>query len=61
MAQLTPMSDDDLESAGGLRAKAAHCMSVAKIVETEDTRTRLIQMASEYLVRAVQLEHDQEK
>jgi hypothetical protein len=36
-------------------------MSVAKIIQTEDTRARLVQMASDYLVRAAQLEHDQKK
>ena len=65
MAELTPMSDDDpedhSESAVALRAKAAHCLAVAKVVDTEATRARLIQIASDYLVRAAQLDHDQKK
>ena len=55
------MLDDDPENASALRAKAAHCISAAKIIETEETRIRLIQMASDYLVHAIQLEYDQKK
>lgn len=53
--------EDDLESVVALRAKAAHCLAVAKVMETEDTRARLTQMASDYLARAGQLEQDQKK
>ena len=54
------MSDDYLESATGLRAKASHCMSVADLMGDE-TRARLIRIATKYLVRAAQLECDEKK
>jgi hypothetical protein len=54
------MSDDDPESAAALRAKAAHCMNVAKLMG-EETRARLIRIATEYLERAAQLEQDEKK
>ena len=54
------MSDDedenaDWESAVALRAKAAHCMDLAKIL-SEPARTRLLQMADNCLERAAILE-----
>ena len=54
------MFDDDPDSAVGLRAKAAHCMSVAEFVG-EETRVRLVRIATEYLERAAQLERDEKK
>ena len=54
------MFDDDPESAIGLRAKAAHCMSVAELMG-EETRARLVRIATEYLERAAQLERDEKK
>jgi hypothetical protein len=57
------MSDDDDpvdDSAPALRAKAEHCMSLAKLMG-EETRTRLIRIATEYLERAAQLERDEKK
>jgi hypothetical protein len=52
------MSNDDKpedESAPALRAKAAHCMSVADLMG-EETRARLIRMAGVFLERATKLE-----
>ncbi|OAF16650.1 hypothetical protein AYJ54_37870 [Bradyrhizobium centrolobii] len=50
------MSDDPAdESAAALRAKAEHCRSVARLMG-EDTRARLIRIATEYLERASKLE-----
>ena len=51
---------DDWDNAVALRAKAAHCMSLSKLVG-EETRVKLIRAATEYLVRAAQLEHDEKK
>jgi hypothetical protein len=50
--------DDDWESAGALRAKAAHCLSVAELMGDmgEQTRARLIRIATKYLERAAQLD-----
>ena len=53
-------NDDADESATELRAKAAHCMSLAKFM-SKDTRMRLIQIASDYLERAVMLEQEQRR
>ena len=59
---LPKMSNDDPgdESATALRAKAEHCMSLAKFLG-EEMRTKLIRAATEYLERAAQLEHDEKK
>jgi hypothetical protein len=51
-----PYDDDPQdESAAALRAKAAHCRSVAQLMGNE-TRARLIRMASDFLERARRLE-----
>jgi hypothetical protein len=50
------MSDDPAnESAAALRAKAEYCRSVATLMG-EDTRARLIRLATEFLERASRLE-----
>ena len=50
------MSDDPAhESAAALRVKAEHCRSVAGLMG-EDTRARLIRLATEFLERASRLE-----
>jgi hypothetical protein len=56
------MSDDDPvdESAAALRAKAEHCMKIADWMGPE-TRSRLIQLANDYLERAVLLEEHARK
>ena len=52
------MSNDPAdETSVSLRAKAAHCVSIAKFM-SEDTRARLIQMASDCLERAGVLEKE---
>jgi hypothetical protein len=62
LGQLTSMSDDeddnDWDSAPALRAKAAHCISLTALMG-EETRARLIRIATEYLERAAQLERDE--
>jgi hypothetical protein len=51
------MADDPFdESAAALRVKAEYYRNVAELVG-EGTRARLIQMATEFLERAVKLEH----
>lgn len=51
-----PYDDDPQdESAAALRAKAAHCRSVAALMGNE-TRARLIRMASDFLERASKLD-----
>jgi hypothetical protein len=54
---LPQMSDDDAEdeSAPALRAKAEHCMSVAKLMG-DNTRAKLMRIATKYLERASKLE-----
>lgn len=63
-ARLLLMSDDDenddWESPVALRAKAAHLIDLATIMG-EETRIRLMRIASEYLERAVKLEERQRK
>jgi hypothetical protein len=53
------MSEDDddpaHESAVALRAKAEHCVQLAKIMRPA-TRARLIQIATDYLEQAAALE-----
>ena len=52
--------DDDWDNAIALRAKAAHCMSLAEIMG-EEMRAKLIRVATKYLERAAQLERDEKK
>ena len=52
--------NDDWDSPVALRAKAAHCISVAELMGKE-TRARLIRIAAKYLERATQLERDEKK
>ena len=54
-----PDDDDDQaeESATALRAKAAHCLSVAKLMGGE-TRARLEKMANDCIERAIMLEQN---
>ena len=54
------MTDVDWQSATALRAKAAHCMSVAELMGVE-TRARLVRIATDYLERAAQLEQDEKE
>jgi len=57
------MSDDHdplEESAVALRAKATHCMRLAKFMGNE-TGARLMQMASDYIERAVMLEQPRKR
>jgi hypothetical protein len=54
------MADDPFdESAAALRVKAEYYRSLAELMG-EETRARLIQMATEFLERAVKLEHPKE-
>jgi hypothetical protein len=54
------MTDDPLdETAAGLRVKAEYYRRVAELV-ADDTRARLIQMATEFLERAIKLEHSKD-
>jgi len=55
-------TDEADESAVALRAKAAHCRSLAEIMGPE-TGARLMQLADDYLKRAALLEqtpHDEQ-
>jgi len=52
--------NDDWESAIALRAKAAHCLSVSELMG-EETRVRLIRLATQYLERAAQLERHEKR
>lgn len=58
-----PMSDDDdpvEDSATALRAKAAHCIAIAKFMG-EETRARLLRFAADCLERAEKLEQSEKK
>ncbi|MBR0712915.1 hypothetical protein [Bradyrhizobium liaoningense] len=48
-------ADEADESPGALRAKAAHCLSLAEIMGPE-TSAKLVQLANDYLRRAALLE-----
>lgn len=50
------MADDQNETAASLRVKAEHYRQTAELMG-EETRARLIQMATECLERAVRLEY----
>jgi hypothetical protein len=53
------MADDPFDESAALRVKAEYYRSLAELMG-EDTRARLIQMATEFLERAVKLEHPKE-